>query len=314
MRVFVMTFAVLALLIGASLSLGAASLWQSDLDAGWLLAVSRLPRTCAALLAGAGLALAGVVAQMAVQNRLVEPSLTGTPEAAMIGLLIITLIAPGSALIWKMSAAAGTALIGTAGFMLLARQVPRKDPVLLPIVGIVYGGILGALALGGAWIFDLMQYLGTWRLGEFSGVVQGRYELLWAIAALAAVLYVFADRITVLSLGEVQARSLGLNYGQVRLIGLGIVACITALVVVTVGALPFVGLVAPNIISRLYGDDLRQNLPMVALLGGASVLAADIAGRLLRYPYEIPVSTVYAVLGAGVFLWLLHRPVRYSHG
>jgi iron complex transport system permease protein len=313
-RFIVVTSLVLALLIGASLSLGAASLWQGDLEAGWLIAVSRFPRTAAALLAGAGLALAGVVAQLAVQNRLVEPSLTGTPEAAMIGLLAITLIAPGAALIWKMSVSAIAALIGTAGFIALARHVPRKDPVLLPIVGIVYGGILGALAIGGAWVTDLMQYLGSWRLGEFSGVVQGRYELLWGIAGLAALLYLLADRITLLSLGETQARSLGLNYAQTRLLGLGIVSCITALVVVTVGALPFVGLVAPNIVSRLYGDDLRQNLPMVALLGASAVLAADVIGRLIRYPYEIPAGTVFAVMGAAVFLWLLHRPARYIRG
>jgi iron complex transport system permease protein len=302
------------LLIGASISIGAASLWQGDLEAGWLIAVSRFPRTAAALLAGAGLALAGVVTQLAVQNRLVEPSLTGTPEAAMIGLLAITLIAPGSALIWKMTVAAIAALIGTIGFLALARHVPRKDPILLPIVGIVYGGILGALALGGAWITDLMQYLGAWRLGEFSGVVQGRYELLWAIAGLAGLLYLFADRITLLSLGEIQARSLGLNYAQTRWVGLGIVSCITALVVVTVGALPFIGLVAPNIVSRLKGDDLRHNLPLVASLGAGAVLAADVIGRVIRYPYEIPAGTVFAVIGAAIFLWLLHRPTRYAGG
>jgi iron complex transport system permease protein len=289
-------------------------LWQGDLEAGWLIAVSRFPRTAAALLAGMGLALAGVVTQLAVQNRLVEPSLSGTPEAAMIGLLAITLMAPGAALIWKMTVAASAALVGTAGFLMLARHIPRKDPVLLPIVGIVYGGILGALALGAAWVTDLMQYLGAWRLGEFSGGVQGRYELLWGIAALAGLLYVFADRITLLTLGETQARSLGLNYAQTRYLGLGVVSCITALVVVTVGALPFVGLVAPNIVSRLYGDDLRRNLPLVALLGGSAVLAADVIGRLIRHPYEIPAGTIFAVMGAVVFLWLLHRPARFVRG
>lgn len=314
MRIPLIAWIGLVLLIGASLSLGAASLWQGDLEAGWLIAVSRFPRTAAALLAGAGLALAGVVAQLSVQNRLVEPSLTGTPEAATLGLLAITLVAPGAALIWKMVASAITALIGTAGFLALARHVPRHDPILLPIVGLVYGGILGAIAIGAAWITDLLQYLGAWRMGEFSGVVQGRYELLWGIAILAVLLYVLADRITLLALGERQARSLGLNYAQTRMIGLAIVSCITALVVVTVGALPFVGLVAPNIVSRLYGDDLRANLPVIALLGAGAVLAADVLGRLIRYPYEIPAGTVFAVVGAGMFLWLLHRPGRHANG
>lgn len=301
----------LAGLVLASLAIGAASLSE---EGGWLISVSRFPRTAAALLAGCGLALAGVVVQQAVQNRLVEPSLTGTPEAAMLGLLAVTLIAPGLAVAGKMLFAAGAALVGMAGFLALADRVPRRDPMLLPIVGLVYGGILGAVATWAAWYTDLMQYLGVWRLGEFSGVMQGRYEWLWAVAGLAALLYIAADRITILGLGETQARSLGLDYAQTRALGLVIVSVLTALVLVTVGAFPFVGLVAPNLVSRWRGDNLRANLPIVALLGGSLVLAADVVGRLIRYPFEIPAATVFAVFGAAVFLWLLHAAPRRSHG
>ena len=301
----------LAGLVLASLVLGAASLSE---DGAWLLMVSRIPRTAAALLAGAGLALAGIVVQQAVQNRLVEPSLTGTPEAAMLGLLAVTLIAPGMAVAGKMLVAAVSALVGMAGFLLLADRVPRQDPMLLPIVGLVYGGILGAVATWFAWSADLMQYLGTWMLGEFSGVMIGRYEWLWAVAGLAGLLYAAADRITLLGLGEVQARSLGLDYGQTRALGLVVVSTLTALVLVTVGAFPFVGLVAPNLVSRWRGDNLRANLPLVALLGGVLVLGADVIGRLIRYPFEIPAATVFAVLGAGVFLWLLRAAPGRAHG
>ncbi|MEN9062057.1 iron chelate uptake ABC transporter family permease subunit [Ponticoccus litoralis] len=310
MRPF-LCIAALVALVALSLALGAASLSQ---DGGWLIWVSRLPRTAAALLAGAGLALAGVVVQQVVQNRLVEPSLTGTPEAAMLGLLAVTLIAPGMAVAGKMLVAAAAALAGMLGFLALADRVPRQDPMLLPIVGLIYGGILGATATWFAWSADLMQYLGTWRLGEFSGVVQGRYEWLWAVAALAALLYVVADRITILGLGETQARSLGLNYGRTRALGLVVVSTLTALVLVTVGVFPFVGLVAPNLISRWRGDNLRANLGVTALFGAALVLAADVLGRLIRYPYEIPAATVFAVFGAGVFLWLLHARPGRAHG
>ncbi|GAA0307282.1 ABC transporter permease [Rhodovulum strictum] len=307
--------AALVLLSALSLSIGAASLFSGDLGAGWLIAVSRFPRTAAALLAGMGLALAGVVVQQAVRNRLVEPALTGTPEAAMLGLLAVTMLAPGAAILWKMSVATAAAMIGTAGFLALATRLPRQDPMMLPLVGLIYGGILGAIGLWLAWNADLMQYLGTWRLGEFSGVVQGRYELLWAIAALAVLLYALADRITLLGLGEAQARSLGLNHAQTRALGLAVVSAITALVIVTVGALPFVGLVAPNLVSRWRGDNLRANLPLVAAGGAGLVLAADILGRLIRHPYEIPSATVFGVFGAWVFLWLLHAaPRRGGHG
>jgi iron complex transport system permease protein len=306
--------AALALLAGASVLLGAADLWRGGLDTGFLLSVSRIPRTCAALLAGAGLALAGVVIQQTVQNRLVEPGLTGTPEAAMIGLLAVTLIAPGAALLTKMSVAAASALAGTAGFFLLARHVPRRDPMLLPLVGLIYAGILGAAALWLAWTTDLVQFVGIWQTGDFSGVLRGRYELLWLIAALVAALYLLADRITLLGLGEDRARSLGLDYRTTVLAGLAIVALAVAVVVVTVGAMPFVGLVVPNIVSRLWGDNLRRNLPRVVLLGGGFVLGADVVGRLVRWPYEVPAATVFAVLGAAIFLWLLNAPRGRTHG
>lgn len=304
LRLWSLLLAALAMLVFLSLCIGAASLFSGD--GGWILMVSRLPRTAAALLAGAGLAVAGVVVQQVVQNRLVEPALTGTPEATMLGLLAVTLIAPGMSIAGKMLFAALSALVGMAGFLALAARVPRHDPMLLPIVGLVYGGILGAVATWAAWYTDLLQYLGVWRLGELSGVMQGRYEWLWGVAALTALLYLLADRITILGLGAAQARSLGLDYGQTRALGLVMVAALTALVLVTVGAFPFVGLVAPNLVSRWRGDDLRANLPLIAAGGGMLVLAADVIGRVLRYPYEIPAATVFSVFGAAVFLWLLY--------
>lgn len=293
-------------LIVASLMIGAGNLNDGPVDAGLLVWVSRVPRMVAALLAGAGLALAGAVVQLAVQNRLVEPGLTGTPEAAMAGLLAVTLAAPGAPLIVKMLVASLSALAGTAGFLVLARHVPRQDPMLLPLVGLIYGGIVGAAVTWVAWSADLMQYIGVWQAGEFSGVLRGRYELLWVVAVLAVLTYLVADRLTILGLGEDRARSLGLDARKTALIGLGIVSATVAAVVVTVGTLPFVGLVVPNIVARWRGDNLRTNLPLIALSGGGAVLAADIVGRVIRWPYEIPAGTVFAVAGAGVFLWLLY--------
>ena len=307
----VLLVALLAL-VGISLWLGAASVtsWQD----AWLFGVSRLPRTAAALLAGAGLALAGVVVQQVVQNRLVEPSLTGTTESAMLGLLLVTLWAPGMAIAGKMALAALAGLAGTGGFLMLAQRAPRQDPMLLPIVGLIYAGIIWAATTWIAWSTDLLQYLGVWRLAEFSGVMQGRYEWLWAVGVLALLLYAVADRITILGLGREQARSLGLNYGQTRALGLVIVSVLSALVLVTVGAFPFVGLIAPNLVSRWRGDNLRGNLPMIALGGGGLVLASDVIGRILRYPFEIPAALVFSVFGAVIFLWLLFAAPARSGG
>ena len=312
MRKIALIAAVFTLLICVSLGLGAASL--NDTNGGWLIMVSRFPRTAAALLAGAGLALAGVVVQQMFQNRLVEPSMTGTPESAMLGLLAITLVAPQMSVSGKMIFATLSALLGMLLFLALSTRIPRQDPLLLPIVGMVFGGILDAASTYFAWQTDLMQYLGIWRTGEFSGVMQGRYELLWGIAVCATLLYFLADRITLLGFGDVQARSLGLNYTQTRLVGLVIVSIMIALVLVTVGTFMFVGLVAPNLISRLRGDNIRSNLPYIALLGSGLILTADIVGRLVVFPFEIPASTIYAVFGAAVFLWMLHGKTAKFHG
>lgn len=306
----------LVVLVFASLATGAADLGAQADGGMFLLAASRIPRTAAALLAGAGLALAGAMVQLAVQNRLVEPGLTGTPESAMAGLLAITLLAPGAPLMVKMIAASLAALAGTAGFLMLARHVPRQDPMLLPLVGLIYAGILGAGVAGVAWTTDLMQFLAIWQAGDFSGVLRGRYELLWLIALAAGVLYLAADRITMLGLGEDRARSLGLDARRTLLGALVIVAVVVTAIVVTVGQLPFVGLVVPNLVSRWRGDNLRANLPLIALSGGAAVLASDVIGRVIRWPYEIPAGTIFVVVGAALFLWMLYATprARAEHG
>lgn len=158
----------------------------------------------------------------------------------------------------------------------------------------------------------MLQMLGVWQQGDFSSVLLGRYELLWITGGLAVFAYLIADRLTILGLGETVSVNLGLNRTAVLWSGLIIVALITSLVIVTVGNIPFIGLVVPNIISRLIGDRLRQSLPAVALLGASLVLLCDIIGRVIVFPFEIPVSTVFGVLGTALFLWLLLRKPAYA--
>lgn len=275
-------------------------------------ALSRLPRTLAVLLTGAALAIAGVVMQQLVRNRFVEPGTTGTAEGAALGLLAITLWAPGAALWLKMVVASLSAMAATALFLRLIRNLPPREVLLVPLVGIVFSGVLGALVTFIGWQTDLLQMIGIWLMtGEFSGVIAGRYELLWIAGGAAALAWAAADRFAILSLGREAAIGLGLSPDAVMRLGLVVVSVTMALVIVTVGMIPFVGLVVPNIVSRVLGDNLRATLPVTALAGAALVLACDILARLIRYPYELPVGTVLGVLGSGLFLWLLHRgPAR----
>lgn len=309
---YVLTFAALLILSMVSVAIGAATLDLTMLGADpevlRLLTISRLPRTLAALLTGAAMAVAGVIMQLLVRNRFVEPGTTGTTEAAMLGLLIVTLAAPAMPILGKMAVASAAALLGMGGFLLLIRRLPPAQPLLVPLVGLIYSGIIGAGTTFIAYQWDLMQYLGVWMSGEFSGILAGRYELLWLAGAMAIIAYLAADLFTIAGLGRNTSVSLGLRYGHVMALGMVTVSMVTALVVVTVGMVPFVGLVVPNIVARIMGDNLRASLPVVAGMGAGLVLLSDIIGRIVRFPYEIPAGTIFGIVGAAIFLWLLLGP------
>jgi iron complex transport system permease protein len=171
--------------------------------------------------------------------------------------------------------------------------------------------VIGAVATFIAYEYDMMQYLVAWFIGDFSSVLVGRYELLWITACLCVIAYIFSNQFTIAGLGKEISTNLGLNHNMITAVGLLIVALISAIVVVTVGAIPFIGLVVPNIVSRVMGDNVRQTLPWNMLSGGALVLACDIASRLINYPYEIPVGTIIGIIGTILFLYLLYaRPLR----
>ncbi len=312
----VVAVAVLAALALASLFVGVGSLTPAmllhDGEARQLVLASRLPRTIAVVLTGAGLAIAGLVMQTLARNRFVEPMTAGTGQSAALGILVATILWPEASLSAKAAVATGTALGGTSIFLALAHRLPPSEPFLVPLFGLVFGGIVGALVTAIAWRADLLQFQDVWMNGEFSGVLRGRYELLWGAAVMVFAAFWVADRLTVLSLGRDASVGLGLNYERMLQLGLLIVSVIAALTVVIVGIVPFVGLVVPALASRLIGDNVRASLPAVALLGATLVLASDIAGRLIRFPYEIPVGTVLGVFGAAMFLAIL--AARLSRG
>ena len=288
----------LLILFAVSLSVGVAEFKWSALfslsDSQQVMFISRLPRTFAIVLTGASMAVAGMIMQILMRNRFVEPSMVGASQSAALGLLLMTLLLPAASLLAKMSVAAVAALIGMLVFMLLIRRLPPTAQLMVPLVGIIFGGVIEAVATFIAYENEMLQMLGVWQQGDFSGVLLGRYELLWATGILALFAYLIADQLTILGLGLI------------------IVALITSLVVVTVGNIPFIGLVVPNIISRLMGDKLRQSLPAVALLGASLVLLCDIVGRVIVFPFEIPVSTVFGVMGTALFLWLLLRKPAHA--
>ncbi|MBP2167101.1 iron complex transport system permease protein [Erwinia toletana] len=284
----------------------------SDADMRDIFLISRVPRTLALVLAGGAMSVAGLIMQMLTQNRFVEPSIAGTTQSASLGLLLVMVISPSASVLVKMVVAVLFALGGTALFMLLLQRMRIKSALMVPLTGIMLGAVFSAVTTFLAMEFDLLQSLGSWESGDFSGVLQGRYELLWIVGALTLLAMLIADRFTVAGLGRDFSLNVGINYQHVMLIGMAIIAIICGVVVVVVGVLPFLGLIVPNIVSMAMGDNLRRSIPWVAIGGGALVVLCDIIGRLVSYPFEIPASVILGAMGALIFLLLILRTKRHA--
>ncbi|WVD66167.1 iron chelate uptake ABC transporter family permease subunit [Orbus sturtevantii] len=275
--------------------------------------ISRVPRTIALLLAGSAMSVAGLIMQLLTQNRFVEPSLAGTTQSASLGLLIIMIFVPSASIITKMIVASLFAMAGTVLFMLILRKIVLKSALIVPLVGIMFGSVISAITIFLAMHYDLLQSLGAWiGGGDFSSVIQGRYELLWLVGLLTLFACWVADSFTVAAMGREFSTNIGLNYRRVMLMGLSVIAVVSGIIIVVVGALPFLGLIVPNLVSLMMGDNIRKTIPWVCLMGGGLVLLCDIIGRVIRYPFEIPASTILGVIGAVIFLFLLINQSRYA--
>lgn len=301
-----------ALLCAASVFVGARQVGWGDLlalsDDGWLtLTASRLPRLAALVLTGAGLAVCGVILQQTVRNRFVEPATTGGLDAAKLGILVALTVAPGAGTGLRMAGALLFGLVASLVFVAIVRRVPARGSVLVPVIGLMYGGVLSAIAEFYAYRHNILQSMQGWLLGDFSRIVQGHYELIYLVLPIVVLAYAFAQRFTLLGMGEGMATSLGLDYRATVGLGLLLVALTVAATVITVGAIPFVGLVVPNLVALRCGDHLARTLPVVALAGASLLLACDIVGRLLLYPYEVPIGLTAGGVGGMLFLALILR-------
>ena len=305
----ILGIAVVLALLALSLSVGEYDILTTD--DGWeMFAATRIPRTVALVLAGAAMAMSGLVMQLLTQNRFVEPTTTGTTEWAGLGLLAVTYFIPAATIMDRMLGAVVFAFIGTMVFFLFLRRVSLRSSLIVPIIGIMLGAVVSSVSTFFALQTDMLQSLGVWFAGSFTDILRGQYEVLWVVVLVVVAIFFFADRLTVAGMGEEVATNVGLNYNQVLLLGTGLIAIATGIVTVVVGNLPFIGLIVPNIVSLFRGDDLRSNLPWVCLLGIAIVTICDIIGRTIVAPFEIPVSLILAVVGAAVFITLLLRRRR----
>lgn len=298
---------VLLVLCGVSLLVGAREIDLLALDSdGWLtLTASRLPRLAALVLTGVGLAVCGVILQHILRNKFVEPGTTGGLDAAKLGILMSLGVAPAASAGVRMLFALLCCFAASLVFLAIIRRLRFQHTLLVPVIGLMYGGVLSAIAEFYAYRHNILQSMQGWLLGDFSKVVQGNYEIIYLILPIVALAYLYAQRFTVMGMGEGMASSLGLNYAATAALGLLLVAVTVAATVITIGSIPFVGLVIPNLVALYYGENLSRTLPLVALGGAALLLACDILGRLLIFPFEVPIGLTAGIVGGGLFLALI---------
>ncbi|MBI1628649.1 MULTISPECIES: ABC transporter permease [Bacillus] len=273
---------------------------------------SRLPRLVSIVLAGMSLSLCGFIMQSMTRNKFVSPTTAGTMDWAKLGILVAMLVFTQANPLMKMGIAFLFTLAGNLLFLKILRHIKVNDTIYVPLVGLMFGGIVSSISTFIAYKYDLIQNVSAWLQGDFSLIVQGRYELLYVSVPLLIIAYLYADRFTVAGMGESFAVNLGLTYKRVMAVGLVIVSMITSVTILTVGMLPFLGLIIPNIVSIYRGDHLKKSLPHTALLGAIFVLICDVLGRVIIYPYEISVGLMVGIIGSAIFLYMLLRRKRYA--
>lgn len=277
-----------------------------------ILLTSRVPRLVSIIIAGMSMSIAGLMMQQLSRNKFVSPTTAGTVDAASLGIVVSLLIFTMASPLQKMTVAFLFSLAGTFIFMKILDKIKFKDAIFIPLVGLMFGSIVSSITTFFAYKYDLIQNMTSWLQGDFSMIMKGRYELLLISLPVLLVAYLFANRFTIAGMGEEFAVNLGLNYKRIVNIGLIIVALITSLVVLTVGMIPFLGLIIPNIVAIYNGDNLKKNLSHTALLGAVFVLFCDILGRVIIYPYEISIGVMVGVIGSGIFIYLLMRRKAYE--
>lgn len=284
--------------------------WQSE-EAQIFLA-SRLPRLMAIILAGAGMSIAGLIMQSLSRNKFVSPTTAGTLDAAKLGIIISMIFFSNVTYMQQIMFGFTFALLGTFIFMRLLDRIKFKDVIFVPLIGIMYGNIISSVTTFLGYESEILQNVSAFFMGSFTLVVSGRYELLYVAVPAIIIAYIFANKFTVAGMGEDFAKNLGLSYKTVLNIGLVLIAVISTTVVLTVGVIPFLGLIVPNIVSLYLGDNLRKTIPHTVALGVVFLLACDIISRIIVWPYEIPVNTTVAVIGSAIFLVMLFRGRAYA--
>ncbi|GAA3734388.1 iron chelate uptake ABC transporter family permease subunit [Plantactinospora mayteni] len=311
---------LLVLAVLASLALGSKPLAPSEVwralvapdggEASTIVRELRVPRTLLGLVVGPALALAGVLLQALTRNPLAEPRILGVSAGASLGVVLaIAVFGVGTLAGYVWFGVVGALLAGLLVFGIANRAREGASPVTLALVGVALDASLGAIVIAlltaDARTFEEYRF---WVVGGLTGrdaAVAGQV----APFVLAGILLaVFAARgLDALALGDDVARGLGHRVGLVRAAGGAGAVLLIGAAVAAAGPIAFIGLAVPHLARALVGADHRWTLAVAALLGPALLLAADIIGRLVAPPGEVPAGIVTALLGAPLLVLLIRR-------
>lgn len=287
--------------------LAALAGWDSTSTSAKIVLYSRMPRTCAALLAGAALATAGMIIQTVLNNPLASPSIIGVNSSAGFAVALVCALVPTAQKFTPYIAFLG-ALAGVLLVMVLSQStVAARITVVLAGVAIsnlFSAGIDAVVTLAP----DALNGVTDFRIGGFSGVTMAKLAPASVIILISLIiLLTLSQQLDILALGSDTARSLGLAVGPVRVIFLILAAALAGAAVSFSGLLGFIGLIVPHIMRKLVGEESAILLVSSALGGAFFVTLCDLIARVVFTPFEIPVGIVLSFAGAPFFLWLLFK-------
>lgn len=301
---------LLALKVGSS-EIGWGVLWEilRGEQQGTLATVVlelRLPRTVVAFVAGALLALSGLLMQILLRNPLADPYVLGVSGGAAVAALLVLLA--GASVAWMAPAAFGGALLSMALVFGLARLRGNWDPMRLLLTGVVVAAGWGAvitflLAVSPDRALRGMLF---WLMGDLGQPQLPQWELLVLLAGVGIAL-LLAREINVLARGGEQAAAFGIAVERLRAVLFLLASLLTATAVTLAGSVGFIGLVVPHMIRLMGLSDHRLLIPASVLLGGGLLVLSDIVSRTLLAPQQLPVGVVTAMVGVPLFLYLLQR-------
>ncbi len=314
----IILFIVLITLSIMSLFLGATDITLSSLLAGedamqWdIFILGRIPRLLAILCTGVGMSVAGLIMQQLCMNRFISPTTGATIQSAQFGIALAMIFFPTMGLMVRTVFAFVLAIAGTLLFVFFIQKIQFKDAVLVPLIGIMFGNIIGGITNFLAYQWEITQQLSTYFSGSFSLIIRGNYELVYFVVPLIVIAFIYANHFNIVGMGEDFSKNLGINYKFVLILGLSISAVITASVIVVVGQISYIGLIIPNIVALFKGDKIRGTLIDAALFGAIFVLVCDVIARSIIKPYEIPIELVVGIVGSVVFVIMLFYKLKHG--